>query len=103
MDQVVAVIGQHPFRVAKAFHADGMFATLIQFRSDLLGDGLDLPRIATGAHHKEVGKRGNLAKVENPNVDRFFRFGGADCGEPGRGRFRCGVGLKGGVTLLSDN
>jgi hypothetical protein len=72
-------------------------------QSDLLGNGLDLPGVGPGADHEEVGKRGDLAQVKDPDVGRFLRFGGADCDEPGRGRLRCGVALKGGVALLSDS
>jgi hypothetical protein len=47
---------------------------------DLVGDGLDLPRIGARADDEVVGEGGDAGQVENPDVGGFLRFGGADRG-----------------------
>ena len=63
VDQVVAVIGKHPFGVGVAFDADRVFAALFQLQADLLGDGLDLLGIGSAANQEEVGEGSDLAQV----------------------------------------
>ena len=83
VDQIIAVIGQNPFGVFESFHADRIFAALVELRADLFADGLNLLGVGPAADHEEVGERGDFAQVKHTDVDRFFRFRGADCGKPG--------------------
>jgi hypothetical protein len=71
-----------------ALDVRGTLAVLGKTFADLVADGLNLTRVAAGADDEVVGKRGDLAQVENGDVRGFFGFGGADRGEPGGGRFR---------------
>jgi len=79
-----------------------MLANLSEPGANLFGDRLDLFRICPAADYKEVGERRDVSKIQDSNVDCFFRFGGADCNKPGRGREWCADGMYGGVALLSD-
>ena len=88
VDDKVAIIHQHPFGILMTFDVRRTFAGIGEALADLVADGLDLARIAAGADDEVVGKRGNLAQVENGDVGGFFGFGGADRGEPGCGGFR---------------
>lgn len=63
VNQVIAVVGQHPLGVLKTFHADRMLAAFLQLAANLFGDGLNLFRVATGADHEEVGEGGDIAQI----------------------------------------
>ena len=84
MDQVIAKIGEYPLRIVVAFDADRMLAALCQLQADLFADGLNLLRIGAGTDQEEIGERGYVPEVEDSDVNRFLRFGGADCGKPRR-------------------
>jgi hypothetical protein len=88
VNQHVAVVGQDPLGLVVAFDACRQFASLL-FELDryFVTDGLDLSLIGARADDKEIGKRSNTSEVENLEVGRLFRFGGADGNEPG-GRLR---------------
>ena len=102
MNQEVAVVRQNPLGVGEAFHADRIFAALIELLSDFFHNGLDLLRIAAAADHEKIRKGGDVAQVQHTNVQGFLRFGGSNSGEPrGDGDQPCGR-LRGCVVLLSD-
>ena len=88
MNQIIAEIGEDPFRIGVSFHADRKFAALLQGLPDLFADGLDLFGIAAGTNHEEVGKRCDFAQIKHANVEGLLSFGGSDGGEPGRGSGR---------------
>jgi hypothetical protein len=61
--QVIAVIGQNPFGVGEAFHADRILPATGQLLADLLHDGLDLLGIAPITNHEEIRERGYVAQI----------------------------------------
>lgn len=63
MNHIIAIIGQNPFGVREAFHADGIFAALFQLLADFFHDRLDLLGIASTADHEEIRERGYFAQV----------------------------------------
>jgi len=63
VNQIIAVVGQDPFRVGESFHADRIFAALVELQANLFHDGLDLLGIASTADHKEIGEAGYFAQV----------------------------------------
>ena len=103
VNQVVPIIGQNPFCICEAFHADRILAAPFELLANLFHDGLDLFGIVSAANHEEIGESGNLAQIQNSNVDGFLGFGGSNGGEPrGSSERRCN-GLRGRVVLLSDS
>jgi hypothetical protein len=82
MNQVIAVIRQDPFGVCEAFHANRIFAALIELKADLFHDGLHLLGIASAADHEKIREGGDFAQVQNANVEGFLGFGGSNSGEP---------------------
>jgi hypothetical protein len=80
-----------------------MLAALLEFDSDLFGDGLDLLGIRARADDKEVSEGGDVAQIEHADVESLFGFGGAYCGEPRRGRERWCDGLKCERALFSNS
>ena len=88
MDDVVAVVGQHPLRVLESFDAVGEFALLGELFPDFVANGLNLARVAAGADDKVVGKGGNPLQIQHDDRGGFFRFRSTDGGEPGWGGFR---------------
>ena len=82
MDQIVTVIGQYPVGVFVAFDAQRIFAALFQLKTDLIRDSLNLARISSRADDKEVGKRSDLAEVQDPYVQSFFGSGRLRCDQP---------------------
>lgn len=83
VNQKVAVVGQHPFRLAVAFHAGRQFTGLLfELDSDFFADGLDLPLIGSGADHKEISEGGDSGEIEYFDVGRLFGFGGANGDQP---------------------
>ena len=103
VDQIIPVISQDPLRVGEAFHADGIFAALVQLLADLFHNGLDLFGIASSADHEEIRERSNLAQVQNSDVQGFLGFRGSNGSKPRRGaERRCG-GMRGRIVLLSDS
>ena len=91
MNQIIAEIGQNPFRVRESFHADRIFAALHQAAGRSLRLmawiclGL-LPLQITKKSAKEVTSR----RSKHANVEGFFGFGGSNCDEPRRGGERRG-------------
>jgi len=102
VDQIIAVIRQNPFGVFEAFHADGIFAALIELLADLFHDRLDLLGIASAADHEKIREGGDFAQVQNANVEGFLRFGGSNGGEPRGSGLERRYGLRGRAVLLSD-
>ena len=102
VNQIVPVIGQDPLCVCEAFHADWIFASLIQLLADLFDDRLDLLGIASAANHEKIREGGHFTQVQNANVEGFLRFGGSNSGEPRGGCERLGNWVRGRVVLLSD-
>lgn len=78
VDQIVPVIGQYPFRVVKTFHADGVLPAFLQLQADFFADGLNLLRIGSAADYKKIGKGCDATQIQNPDIDGFLRFGGAN-------------------------
>ena len=68
MNQIVAVIGQNPFRIGESFHANRIFAALIQLLANLFYDGLNLLGIISAADDKEICKSGDVAQIKNAYV-----------------------------------
>lgn len=82
MDQVAAVIHQHPFRIMVAFNAQGMLAKLLELHLDFIRDGLNLAGVGAAAYNEVIGERRNLAQVEGYYVARLLGFSGSGGGEP---------------------
>jgi hypothetical protein len=61
MDQIVAIIGQYPFRVLKALDAYRVLASFLQLQADFFTDGLNLLGIGPAADYKEIRERRNTA------------------------------------------
>ena len=78
MDQVISVIGQHPFRVLKTLHAHRVLAAFLQLQADLFADGLNLLGIGPATDYEEIRERRNAPQIQNPDIDCFLGFGGAD-------------------------
>jgi len=79
VNQQIAVIGQHPLRLAVALDAEGQLAgLLLQLQADFVADGLDLARVGAGRDDEEIGKCSDASKVQNLGVGGFLGFGGAD-------------------------
>ena len=68
MNQIVAVIEQHPLRVLITFHAVGPLTQLPELGFDLVGNRLNLPGIGAATYDKEIGKGSDFTKIENDNV-----------------------------------
>jgi len=68
VNQVIAIIGQDPFGVGEAFHADGIFAASFKLLADHFHDGLDLLWIASAADDEKIGEGGDFAQIQNANV-----------------------------------
>jgi hypothetical protein len=83
VDQEVAVIDQHPLRLAVAFDAQRQFAAILQPQRDLVADGLNLARIRSGADDKTVGKGGKAGQIQYLDIRRLLRFRGTNCFQPG--------------------
>src|SRR5580700_7652202 len=71
VDQIISVVGQHPFSVVVTFYANRIFAALVQLAADLFGDGLNLSGIRTGADYKKVGEGSDVAQIQHANICRF--------------------------------
>ena len=56
MHYKIDVIEQHPFGLFVAFDVGRSGAGLPESLLYLIGDGLNLPRVATGANNKKIGK-----------------------------------------------
>ena len=54
----VAVVRQDPLRVLVAFHAQRQLAEALQLHIDLIGDGLNLPRVRPRADDEVIGEGG---------------------------------------------
>ena len=103
VNQIIAIIGQDPFGVCEAFHADRILAALIELQSNLFHDGLELLGIASATDHEKIREGSHLAQVQNANVEGFLGLGGPNCGEPRGGGKRWCSRLRGRVVLLSDS
>ena len=68
MNQIVAVVEEHPFRVLIAFHAVGALPKFPELGFDFVGDGLNLPGIGAATDDKEIGKGSDCTKIQNDNV-----------------------------------
>lgn len=84
MHQKIAVVRENPFGRRITFYAGRKFAVLFEFQTDLVADGLDLPRIGARTEDEIIGERGNSGKVQNFDVRCFFGLSGADGGQPMR-------------------
>jgi hypothetical protein len=80
VDDEIPVVHKNPLGVVVAFDAVRPFAGFCQFVANGVADRLDLSRVGSAADNEEVGKRRNLAKVEDADRRGLFRFGGADGG-----------------------
>jgi hypothetical protein len=67
MDDKVHVVEQHPLRLLVAFFVGRALAELFQAIVNRVGNRLNLPRIASAAHHEVVGECSGI----------FFQF--QDC------------------------
>jgi hypothetical protein len=57
-----------------------------------------LPGIRNRANDKEIGKGGNFAKIEDPQVNSFLRFGSAGGSKPVGQFLNGGWSGKGGTA-----
>jgi hypothetical protein len=103
VDQVVAIIRQDPFSVREAFHADRIFATLIELLANFFHNGLDLLGIASAADDEKIREGSYFTQVQNPNVDGFLRFSGSNGGKPRGSSERQCSRMRGRVVMLSDS
>src|SRR5258708_1247283 len=87
VDHEIHVVHQHPLGLVVAFHAVGRNRDGVQPLADIIGNGLNLPRIAPAANHKVIGKSARvLIHLQNGEVGCLLVF----------------AGLKGGCDLLSQ-
>ena len=73
MDHEINVVQQDPFGLPVALHVRGPDAGLPESLLYLIGDGLNLPRVATGTNNKEIGKpAGGLVERQNGQILSLF-------------------------------
>jgi hypothetical protein len=82
VNQKIAVIEQNPLTLFVALGAGRVLALLLQTQPDLVGDGLVLTRVRSGADDEIIGERSDPGEIQNRDVSGFFILSGADSGEP---------------------
>ncbi len=81
MHDEVHVIEQHPFGLGVPFGVRGVQSGLPESLLDLIGDGLDLPRVATRADDEIIGEAAmRLIEFERGHVGRLLFLTGANGG-----------------------
>jgi hypothetical protein len=103
MNQIIAIIGQYPFGVGEAFHADWIFAATFQLLAHLFHNGLNLLGITAAADHEKIREGSHFAQIQNANVEGFLGLGGSNRGDPRGGVERQCSRLRCRVVLLSDS
>jgi hypothetical protein len=84
VNQVVAVIDQHPLGVFVSFDAVRVLALLLEHRLDLIGDCLDLAGVGARTKYKMVGETGDVAQIEYDDVAGLLGFRSFNGGFPKR-------------------
>src|SRR5437588_725894 len=82
VNQVVAIIRQHPFGILVSLDADRALAGFLQLCTDLFADGLNLSRIGARADDEEVGEGRDFTQIEDDYILGLFGFSGADSSQP---------------------
>jgi len=72
VNQEVAVIQQNPFGVLIALHAIGTLPKFAKLRLHFVGNRLNLPRVGAAGNDEKVGKRGDVAQVQNGDILGLF-------------------------------
>lgn len=83
MDDKIAVVSQNPFSVVVAFDIGGPLTGFGEVRPNGVADGLNLTRVVARADDEMIGKRSELAKVQDTNVRSLPGFGGTNGYQPG--------------------
>jgi hypothetical protein len=79
VDDEIHVVEQNPLRLLVALHVGGTQTRSRESLLYLIGDGLNLPGVATGADDKKISKpAGGLVELEHGDVFRLFFLGGGD-------------------------
>ncbi len=79
MHHEVHVVEQHPLRLLVALHVGGALADLRQPEFHFVGNGLDLPWIATAGDDEVVGEAaGDDAHVQHGGGFSFLGFAGGE-------------------------
>jgi hypothetical protein len=68
MNQIVAVVEQHPLSVLIAFYAVWPLTQFSQLGFDFIGNRLNLPGVCAATDDKEIGKRSDFTKIQDNNV-----------------------------------
>jgi len=79
VDYEIHVIEQHPLRLVVALNVRRPQTLARESLLHLIRDGLNLPRVATRADHKIIGKAaGRLVQLENREILGLFVLAGGD-------------------------
>ena len=79
MNDEVHIVQQHPVGLLIALDRSGTDSSLPESLLYLIRDGLNLPRVATGADNKEIGKRsGGLIHLQYGDFVGLLGFGCLD-------------------------
>ena len=80
MDHEINVVQQYPLSLAVPFHVRRSQPGLPESLLYLIGDGLNLPRVATGANNKKIGEpAGGLIELQNGQIFGLFRLARGHC------------------------
>ena len=75
MDQIIPVIEQNPLGILIALDAIRVLAKLFELDLDFVRNRLNLPGVSATGDHEKVGKSGDFAEVENPDILGLFCLG----------------------------
>ena len=69
----IDIIQQHPLGAVITLDIVRIMAIALEAQLDVVGDGLDLPRVGAGTDQEIIGEAGDFSQVENYQVQGFLR------------------------------